>query len=93
MSRIRSQLRFGLWPDSPTPALHSTGLTFAARRLAESALEELARDGVTAALDEAGRARFSPTKVSSRDARRVIEIQGDLIEALLVERALRLGPP
>ena len=85
--RTKSQLRFGQWPDSPMPAHHSTGLTVAARRLAEAALEELARHGVIAALDEAGRARFSPTKVSSRDARRVIELQGDLIEALLVERA------
>lgn len=72
--------------------------------MAEAALDELAKHGVTAALDEAGRARFthaiskvstgqqrqhcsSPTKVSSRDARRVIEVQGDLIEAFLLERA------
>ena len=44
--RTKSQLRYGQWPDSPMPAHHSTGLTFAARRLAEAALEELARHGV-----------------------------------------------
>ena len=59
--RTRSQLRFGQWPDSPTAAHHPVGLTVAARRLAEAALEELGRFGVVVTLDEEGRARFRAT--------------------------------
>jgi hypothetical protein len=81
MSRAKSQLRFGLWPDSPTPALHPIGLTVAARRLAEAALEELGRSGIAVTLDENRRAHFRPTHSSSRTARLMIERHGDLIEA------------
>jgi hypothetical protein len=86
MGRIRSQLRFGLWPDSPAPAHHPAGLTVAARRLAEAALEELGRLGVVVTLDEEGKARFRATYTPSRAARFAIERHGDLIEAYLRER-------
>jgi hypothetical protein len=84
-------LRFGLWPESTEPAHHHVGLTVAARRLAESALEELGRLGVVVTLDEEGRARFRPTRILPHAAKLAIERQGDVIEALLIERALR-GP-
>ena len=34
MGRIKSQLRFGLWPESKEREHHHVGLTVAARRLA-----------------------------------------------------------
>ena len=62
MGKTKSQLRFGQWPDSPAPAHDAVGLTVAARRLAEAALEELGRfDGVVT-LDEEGKARFRSIK-------------------------------
>jgi hypothetical protein len=81
--RTRSQLRFGAWPESPTPAHHATELTLAARRQAESAIAELQRHGVEVQLDKGGRARFRSAKVPSAGARRIIEVKGDLIEAYL----------
>jgi hypothetical protein len=84
--RTRSQLRFGLWPHSPIRAHHSIGLTVAARRLAEAALEELGRLGVVATLDQTGRAHFRATYTPLRAARLAIERHGDLIEAYLIER-------
>jgi hypothetical protein len=80
-------LHDGLWPDSRAPAHHSPELTIAAQRLAAAALEELGRLGVTVTLDKAGRAPFSSVRIPSRDARPAIERSGDLIEALLRERA------
>ena len=57
-------------------------LTVAARRLAEAALEELGRLGVTVTLDEEGRAHFRTTYTPSRAAKRLaIETHGDLLEA------------
>jgi hypothetical protein len=88
VGRIKSQLRFGLWPDSPAPAHHPVGLTVAARRLAEAALEELSRLGVTVELDQAGNAHFRSVRIPSHDARLIIERHGDLIEAYLIERAI-----
>jgi hypothetical protein len=94
MGKIKSQLRYGLWPDSPTPAHHHhVGLTVAARRLAEAALEELGRFGVAVTLDKTGRAHFRPTRMLPPAARLAIERHGDLIEAYLAERASRLGQP
>jgi hypothetical protein len=91
-SKIKSQLRFGLWPDSPTPAHHPVGLTVAARRLAELVLEELGRLGVVVTLDKTGRAHFRATKVPPPTARLAVERHGDLIEAYLIEAA-RLTQP
>jgi hypothetical protein len=86
MSRIKSQLRFGLWPDSPAPAHHHVGLSVPARCLAESALEELGRFGVVATLDDEGKARFHSTKPLPPAAMRTFETHGDLIEAYLREK-------
>ena len=41
--KIKSQLRFGMWPDSPAPVHHPAGLTVAAKRLAEATDNELRR--------------------------------------------------
>ena len=89
MSKTRSQLRFGLWPDSPAPAHHPAGLTVAARRLAESTLEELGRFGVAATLDAEGKARFRSIKPLPPAAMRTFETHSDLIEAYLIDRASR----
>jgi hypothetical protein len=86
MSRIKSQLRYGLWPESKERAHHHVGLTMAARRFAESALEELRRLGVAATLDDEGRARFRATRVLPSAARRIVETHGDVIETYLSER-------
>jgi hypothetical protein len=85
MSRIKSQLRFGLWPETGETAPHHAGLTLAARRLAEATVAELGRLGVVVTL-EGGRARFR-AKVLPSAARRLIETHGDLVEAFLHERA------
>jgi hypothetical protein len=83
MSRERSQLRFGYWPDRFAPLNQPTELTPAARRLAAATIENLAKQGVTTALSKVGRVHFSSVKITSRDARRMIEVHGDLIEAFL----------
>jgi hypothetical protein len=87
MGRIKSQLRYGQWPESKEPAHHHVGLTVAARRLAESMLEELGRAGVAVTLGDEGKARFRGAGIASREARLMIENHGDLIEAHLRERA------
>jgi hypothetical protein len=86
MSRTRSQLRFGvgMWPDSPAPASHHIGLTPAAKRLAASVLEELARWGVEVKLED-GRVRFRAARIPPSAARRLIEVHADLVEAYLKE--------
>jgi hypothetical protein len=89
MGRIRSQLRFGLWPGSPTSTHHPAELTIAAKRLAESVIRQLRGFGVTVGLDKAGRAHFGPTRIPSRDARLLAEAHADLIESFLRERALQ----
>ena len=83
MGRIRSQLRFGLWPETREQAPHHAGLTVAAKRLAEATVEELGRLGVVVTL-EGGRARGA--KVLPSAARRIIETHADLVEAFLKER-------
>ena len=93
MSRIKSQFRFGQWPDSPAPAHHPVGLMVAARRLAESALEELGRFGVVATIDDEGKARFRSIKPLPPAAMRTFETYADLIEAYLIDRASRLIQP
>ena len=60
------------------------GLTVAARRLAEAALEELGRFGVVARLDKTGRAHFRATRVLPPAAKLAIERHGDLIEAYVL---------
>ena len=47
MAKVKSQLRFGQWPDSLAAARLQPELTVAARRLAAAALEELGKLGVT----------------------------------------------
>jgi hypothetical protein len=86
LSKTKSQLRFGQWPDSPSPAQHRPELTVAAKRLAEAALAELGRLGVAATLDKSGRAHFHAAGIPSRDARLIIETHADLVEAYLAER-------
>jgi hypothetical protein len=87
MSKTKSQLRYGQWPDSPASAHHPAGLTVAAQRLAATALAELNRPGVTVELDKAGKAHFRSVRIPPPAARLMIERQGDLIEAYLIERA------
>jgi hypothetical protein len=58
------------------------------RRLAEAALEELNRLGVTVELNKTGKAHFHATRIPPPVARLTIERQGDLIEAYLIERAI-----
>ena len=42
MGKVKSQLRFGLWPKSKEREHHHVGLTVAARRLAEWRSKSLA---------------------------------------------------
>ena len=95
MSRTRALLRHGLWPDTPAPAKEPVELTAAARSQGLSAIEELDRLGVAVVLNEGG-ARFrlatsvrgaGKAAALSPAARRIVERQGDLIEACLIERA------
>jgi hypothetical protein len=72
MARIKSQLRFGLWPESKEREHHHMGLTVAARRLAESALEELGQLGVAVTLDDEGRARFRAIRDLPPAAKRIV---------------------
>ena len=89
MAKIKSQLRFGMWPESREPAHHRASLTVAARRLAESVLEDLGKLGVDVTLED-GKARFRPPRgISLALIGPVIERHGDLIEAYLLERASR----
>jgi hypothetical protein len=88
MSKTKSQLRYGQWPDTPASAHHPAGLTVAAQRLAATALEGLNRLGVTVGLDKAGEAYFHATRIPPPAARLTIERQGELIEAYLIERAI-----
>ena len=85
MTRIKSQLRFGLWPESKEREHHHVGLTVAARRLAEATFEELGRLGVIVNL-EGGKARFRSTKPLPPAAMRIVETHGDVIEAYLREK-------
>ena len=85
----KSQLKYvGQWPDGSVSA-HQPELTVAARRLAESVLDDLSRSSVVVTLDKSGRAHFRSTYTPSRDARRMIERHGDLIESFLLERGPR----
>ena len=86
MGRIKSQLRFGLWPESRVREHHHLGLTVAARRLAESVLEDLGRSGVVVALDDEAKARFRSIKPLPPAAMRTFETHADLIEAYLGEK-------
>jgi hypothetical protein len=87
MARIKSQLRYGQWPESRETAPHHVGLTLAARRLAESVLEDLGKLGIAVTLDEAGKARFrTPRGISSALVGPVVERHGDLIDAYLREK-------
>jgi hypothetical protein len=87
MSRIKSQLRYGiLWAEARESAHHHVGLTAPARRLAESVLEHLNRSDVVVTLDDEGKARFRSFRILSRDTRLMIERHGDLIEAYLTDR-------
>jgi hypothetical protein len=83
VTRLRSQLRQGRWPETRT-SVEPVELTIAARRQAEAAIAELSRIGVRVGLDGAGRARFSGKMAPV--AARIIERMGDLIEAYLAER-------
>jgi hypothetical protein len=88
MPKVKALVRGGgMWPDAPTHAHYSSELTIAARRLAEAALDQLGKLGVRVTLDESARARFSAARRMPIEARRLIELHGDAIEALLRERA------
>jgi hypothetical protein len=84
VSKTKAQLRYGLWPDSSAPVNQPVELTAAARRLAATTLTELNRLGVAVKIDEAGRAHFRAMRIIPLSARRMIERQGDLIEAFLL---------
>jgi hypothetical protein len=84
MSKIKSQLKYGLLSDGSTP--EPARLTRAARDLAASALAELDRLGVTVELDKSNRAHFHGAGIASSAVRRMIERHGDLIETFLAER-------
>jgi hypothetical protein len=72
---------------SPTRAHHPAGLTIAAKRLAEAALEEFGRFGVVVTLDKTGRVHFrSDRRIPPPAAKLAIARHGDLIEAQLIER-------
>jgi hypothetical protein len=85
--KTRTALRLGSWLDGKS-ATYRPELAPAARLLAESVITELEAQGVTAWLDSSGRAHFRSHKVPPLAARRAIEIHGDLVEALLVERSI-----
>jgi hypothetical protein len=91
--RIKSQLKYGQWPESQVREHHPVGLNVAARRLAETALAELEGFGVVVTLDKVGRARFRATCSPSRTAKLMIARHGDLIQAYLIDRATRLVEP
>ena len=76
MGKVKSQLRFGLWPDSSTPANHPAELTVAARCVAASALEELNRLSVAVTLDGSRKGAHA-TRIPPPAARLMIERQGD----------------
>ena len=85
MSRTNAQLRFGMWPEARETAHHHVGLTPAARRLAESTVNELRRLGVEITLDDEGKARFRTPRMLSAAARLSLESHADLIETYLRE--------
>jgi hypothetical protein len=85
-SRIKSQLRFGLWPEAHASAHEPIELTIAARKSAETALAEFSRLGVNVAIGTNGRARFRSIRIPPPKARLMIEIHGDAIEAFLKEQ-------
>ena len=74
MSRIKSQLCFGQWPEAREHEHHHAGLTVAARRHADSAL------------DDEGRARFRAIRDLPPAAKRIVETHGDVIEVYLREK-------
>ena len=87
MSRIKSQLRYGQWPESKERERHDVGLTVAACRLAETVLEDLGKLGIAVTLDEKSKARFrTPRGISLALVGPVIERHGDLIEAYLRDK-------
>jgi hypothetical protein len=83
--RAKSALRGGKWPEV-LPSREPVELAPAAKRQAESALAELAKHGVTAALDGDGRVRFKSARTPPVAIRLLIERMADSIEALLIER-------
>lgn len=84
MPKVKALVRGGgMWPDAPAHAHYSSDLTLAAKRLAESVIDDLARAGVRVTLDKLGKAHFSSGRTPSRDARLAIERHGDLIESFL----------
>jgi hypothetical protein len=94
VSRTKALLRCGLWPDIPVATKEPVELTAAARAQGLNAIEELGRLGVVVTLDD-GKARFRlATSVRGAGkavalgpaARRIVERQGGLIEATLLER-------
>jgi hypothetical protein len=84
MARIKSQLRFGMWPESRETVPHHVGLTVAAKRLAEATLEELGRVGVRVTIED-GRARFRAARILPPTAKRLIETHADLLESFIKE--------
>ena len=81
--RTRADLRRGLFPDArPSAADASTGLTALAVVRADEMIAKLKAEGIEASLHQ-DRVRFTSARPASRDALRLIETHGDLIEARL----------
>ena len=79
-----------MWPEAKEREHHHVGLTMAAKRRAETVLDDLGKLGVEITLDEAGKMRVrSPRGISPGLVGPVIERHGDLIEAYLREQASR----
>ena len=78
-------MRFGLWPEAREATPHYVGLAPAAKRLAESTINELCRLGVEITLDDEGKARFRAPRMLSAAARLSLESHADFIETYLRE--------
>ena len=85
MPRLKSQLVAGRWPET-LPSREPVELSGPARRQAEATLAMVEGHGVEVLLDE-GKIRFKSRRTPPLEARRAIEVQGDLLEALLLVRA------
>jgi hypothetical protein len=85
MPRLKSQLVARRWPET-LPSREPVELSGPTRRQAESVLAMLEGHGVEVRLD-GDRVRFKSRKTPPLEARRAIEVQGDLVEALLLVQA------
>lgn len=83
--RAKSALQGGKWPEVRASAHEVVGLTAPARKQAEATIAMLEGHGVEVRLD-GDKIKFKSRKTPPLEARRAIEVQGDLLEAWLRER-------